>query len=48
MELYLFAAALLQKFKFKFPADREPPSLAPSGGTVLFPQPFEVAVELRN
>jgi cytochrome P450 len=48
MELYLFAAALLQKFRFKFPADRKPPSLAPSGGLVLFPEPYEIVVELRK
>jgi hypothetical protein len=48
MELYLFAAALLQKFTFKFPADRKPPSLAPGGGLVLSPEPYDIVVELRN
>nr|QST15075.1 CYP370C6 protein [Diaphanosoma celebensis] len=48
MELFLFTAALFQKFTFKFPADRAPPSLVPNGGMVLSPKPFEVIVELRK
>nr|QST15071.1 CYP370C2 protein [Diaphanosoma celebensis] len=48
MEFYLFAAALLQKFKFKFPADQPQPTLAPHCGGVLSPKPYEVLIELRQ
>ena len=48
MEFYLFAAALLQKFSFKFPADRPPPSLEPKGGVISSPHPFEIIVETRK
>ena len=48
MELYLFTTALLQKFKFKFPADRPPPSLIPDVSTILVSKPFDVVIELRN
>nr|QST15076.1 CYP370C7 protein [Diaphanosoma celebensis] len=48
MQLFLFTAALFQKFTFKFPGDRDPPSLVPDGGTSLTPRPFEVIVKLRN
>ena len=48
MEFYLFAAALLQKFKFKFPANQPQPTLEPHCGGVLSPKPYEILFELRN
>nr|QST15072.1 CYP370C3 protein [Diaphanosoma celebensis] len=48
MELFLFAAALLQKFTFKFPADRPRPTLEPNISTISSPKPFDVIVQLRE
>nr|QST15077.1 CYP370C8 protein [Diaphanosoma celebensis] len=48
MELFLFTAALFQKFTFKLPAGEPVPSLEPAGAVVLSPRPYRILIELRK